>query len=306
MSLLQNLLTLGRISNLPTVWTNCTAAWAVNAFASPVFREMPTVQQNFEFHWGQLSWLLIGASLLYMGGCTLNDAFDQEFDKLNNPKRPIPSGSISVAGVWSAGIIEIGGGALILFKLAGVAWIWLTALTVVIVAYDVLHKRWSGSVWLMGSCRFFLWLTAATAGKADLAPLTLAWSVVVALYVVGISLFARGESTGENHENRTSIPLLFGAPLFALLLFVYWNNLPPLAQFATNAAGLVSAWLACTAVKCMRTGKKGCISQGVSRLLAGIAACDATAAGLVSPTLCYCCLGCVPLALLLQKKFAAT
>ncbi len=307
MGLLHKLLTLGRVSNLPTIWTNCVAAWTVNTFASPVLREMPMAAEDLAaLPWAQLGWLLLGASLLYMAGCTLNDAFDQEFDDRHNPQRPIPSGSISAGVVCLAGLVEMGAGVFILMKLAGVAWIWLAALTATILVYDAVHKKWAGSVWLMGSCRFFLWLTAASAANEKLAPLTLAWSGVVALYVVGISLFARGETTGVQDGNRLPIPLLFGAPLFALALLVYWNNLPTLPQLATNVAGLTVAWLAYSTVQRMRTGEQGCIGHGVSRLLAGIAACDATAAGLVSPTLAYACLACVPVALLVQKRFAAT
>ena len=59
MGFLRNLLTLGRISNLPTVWTNCLAAWTVNAFASPIVREMPNPIEDLDLlAWGQLGWLL--------------------------------------------------------------------------------------------------------------------------------------------------------------------------------------------------------------------------------------------------------
>jgi len=307
MAFLRNLLTLGRISNLPTVWTNCLAAWTVNAFASPIVREMPNPIEDLSLlAWGQLGWLLIGASLLYVAGCTLNDAFDQGFDKQYNPQRPIPSGEMKPMAVWLAGFAELIAGSLILLEFAEVSKIWLVALTVAILAYEAVHKKWSGGVWIMGSCRFFLWLAAASAANASLAPLTISWAGIIAFYVVGISLFARGEATGGSGENRLPILLLFGAPLFALALLVYWNNLPPTAKFATNVAGLVSVWLAYTAVQRMRTGEKGCIGQGVSRLLAGIAACDATAMGLVSPSLAYACLACIPIAFLMQKKFAAT
>lgn len=307
MTFLRNLLTLGRISNLPTVWTNCLAAWTVNAFASPIVREMPNPIEDLSLlAWGQLGWLLIGASLLYVAGCTLNDAFDQGFDEQHNPQRPIPSGEIKPVSVWLVGFAELIAGSYLLLDFAEVSKVWLVALTVAILTYEAVHKKWSGAVWLMGSCRFFLWLLAASAANESLAPLTIAWAGVVAFYVVGISLFARGEATGGSGENRFPIPLLFGTPLFALALLVYWNNLSPTAQFATNVAGLVSAWLAYTAVQRMRTGEEGCIGQGVSRLLAGIAACDATAMGLVSPSLAYGCLACIPIAFLMQKKFAAT
>ena len=38
-----------------------------------------------------LLYLLVGASFCYMGGCTLNDAMDKDFDDQHNPNRPIPS-----------------------------------------------------------------------------------------------------------------------------------------------------------------------------------------------------------------------
>ena len=60
MGFLRNLLTLGRISNLPTVWTNCTAAWTVNAFASPIVREMPNPIEDLSLlAWGQLGCFFI-------------------------------------------------------------------------------------------------------------------------------------------------------------------------------------------------------------------------------------------------------
>lgn len=308
MSLLHNLLTLGRVSNLPTVWTNCTAAWTVNAFASPALREMPRqLEELAALPWNQLGWLLLGASLLYVAGCTLNDAFDQDFDQRHNPERPIPSGSMSPGSVWLTGSLELAAGAAILLLLAGVSAPWLIALATAIIVYDAIHKKWVGSVWLMASCRLFLWLAAASAASTALAPLTIAWASCVAIYVAGISLFARGEATGgTDGENRLPLPLLFGPVLLTLALLVYWNNLPPLAKLAANAAGLLCAWLVYTAVNRMRSGEPGCIGQGVSLLLAGIAASDAAAAAFVSPTLSWACLFCVPIALLMQKKFAAT
>ena len=306
MRFLLNLLALGRISNLPTVWTNCAAAWIVNAYASPGIRDMPANSGSLTLAWGGIGWLILGTSLLYVGGCTLNDAFDQEFDKRHNQSRPIPSGSISPGIVWFAGIAELASGAFILLKSAGANWIWVAALAFCILVYDAVHKKWSGSVWLMGACRFFLWLCAASAAKDKIAPLTMAWSATIACYVVGISLYARSEATSSGNASRLPLPLLFGPVLLALMYLVDWNNLSPLRQLAVNVSGLLVAWIVYTAVMEMRTGEEGCIGRGVSRLLAGIAACDATAAGLVSPTLAYACLACIPVALLLQKKFAAT
>ncbi|HEY1081657.1 MAG TPA: hypothetical protein VGE29_05310, partial [Prosthecobacter sp.] len=54
-------LELARISNLPTVWTNVTAAWLL---AGGPWRE------------AALGWLVLAGSLLYTGGMILNDAAD--------------------------------------------------------------------------------------------------------------------------------------------------------------------------------------------------------------------------------------
>lgn len=308
MGLLRNLLILGRVSNLPTVWTNCLAAWTVNHYASPTdLLGIDTSKESALPPWDLLGWLLLGASLLYLAGCTLNDAFDQEFDKRHNSHRPIPSGGMTATGVWVAGLIELSLGGFILLQFSGVSWIWLSLLTAVILLYDAIHKKWAGSVWLMGSCRFFLWLTAASAAHDVLAPLTVAWSGVIAIYVVGISLFARGESTGASEKNRLPIPLLFGPLAFSLFL-IFSTKVPavPSATLACMVGAFVSARLSTFSVRRIKSGQPGGIGKGVSLLLAGIAACDATAAGLLFPMIGWTCLACVPIALLLQKKFAAT
>src|SRR5690242_14805754 len=81
---LRVLLVLGRVSNLPTVWSNCLAAWTLAGSGTP---------KKFMF-------LSAGATLLYTGGMFLNDAFDVEFDRQYRPERPIISGQISARSVW--------------------------------------------------------------------------------------------------------------------------------------------------------------------------------------------------------------
>ena len=88
-SFLHQAFTLARVSNLPTVWTNVLAAWAINATASSTFKIMPEVCDFAFFDWNTFVYLLIGSSLIYAGGCTLNDAFDQDFDQAHNPTTPI-------------------------------------------------------------------------------------------------------------------------------------------------------------------------------------------------------------------------
>src|SRR5476649_1795380 len=89
---LRTLLVLGRVSNLPTVWSNCLAGWWLGGGGN--YRKLPL--------------LLLGLSALYIGGMYLNDAFDEDFDRQRRPERPIPSGKISAARVWRFGFGQLG------------------------------------------------------------------------------------------------------------------------------------------------------------------------------------------------------
>src|ERR1022692_2616102 len=95
----RTLLVLGRVSNLPTVWSNCLAGWWLAGAGNGA----------------KLPWLLLGMSALYLGGMYLNDAFDAEFDRQRRSTRPIPSGQITVAEVWRFGWAWLGLGILLLF-----------------------------------------------------------------------------------------------------------------------------------------------------------------------------------------------
>ena len=299
--------TLARVSNIPTVWTNALAAWVINSTASPTLKIIPEISDLHFFNWPTLAFLLLGSSLIYAGGCTLNDAFDQKFDHEHNPQRPIPSNSISPRTVWILGICELIIGVAILTQGAKSNIVWVLALVGFVVFYDYIHKKWVGGIVIMGLCRFFLWMTAASTGENfNISPQTYLWGVVLGGYVIGISLFARGESKKRKTPVQYSILLLFGSPLLALAGLVYWNNLDPIRVFLINIVGLVAAWIAFTAIIAMRESKKDSIGIGVSRLLAGICALDATALAFYSPVLIAPTLCCLSIAVILQKKFAAT
>ena len=109
--------------------------------------------------------IFLGAVLLYLGGTTLNDAVDVKFDRENRPERPIPSGVFSVKTVWAIGIAYLAVGSGLLLTLTRAWSVWIGALVVAIVVYDIVHKKWKGAVFVMGSCRLFLYLVAASAAK---------------------------------------------------------------------------------------------------------------------------------------------
>lgn len=155
-------LTLGRISNLPTVWSNVLAGAVLSgaALAGPA-----------------VPLLMLAASLSYTGGMFLNDAFDREFDAREQPFRPIPAGLVSARRVFTLGFALLGAG-VALVALAGstrghvaAALAGGAALSAAIVVYDLWHKGNPASPVLMGLCRALVYVlsAAALAGEVPLA-----------------------------------------------------------------------------------------------------------------------------------------
>lgn len=81
-------LRLGRVSNLPTVWSNSLTG-IVLAGGDP--RDPRS------------GFLLLAFTLFYVAGMFLNDAFDRNIDAVERPERPIPSGQVSSNTVFVAG-----------------------------------------------------------------------------------------------------------------------------------------------------------------------------------------------------------
>ena len=249
---LKALLNVGRVSNLPTIWTNILAA-AILAQASLVppalFHSDSGVvigssSQVWFQHWPPHSigfWLatMLALSMMYIGGMFLNDAFDARWDKNHNNPRPIMLGHISAQRVWLIGSSLMVFSVLLIGSLYwqlqennnhlapyqqyyGLFAAILLAMT--IIAYNAWHKIFAHSAVLMGACRLGVYLIAALL----LAQLT--WQVSLAalsllLYIAGLTYLARYE-----HINRVSalwpLLLLCSPAMFALFSgydsFYFW------------------------------------------------------------------------------------
>jgi 4-hydroxybenzoate polyprenyltransferase len=98
--------------------------------------------------------LFLSTSFIYGGGCILNDFRDRKQDALERPKRPIPSGRVSVREALILSIIFFGLGLITAFW-AGKASLFVASLLVLlVVSYDVFTKDMPvlGPV-TMGACR---------------------------------------------------------------------------------------------------------------------------------------------------------
>ena len=251
-------LRLGRISNLPTVWSNVLvgALLAGGALAD-----------------ARLPLLMLALSLFYVGGMFLNDAFDREFDAVHRPERPIPLGEVSAQQVFGIGF------GLLVAGLAGVAlasrgadglpaWRALAAgaaLAGLIVLYNAHHKANPLSPLIMGLCRVFVVVTAAFSVSAGWpGPVALAAGALLC-HLIGLTYIAKQE-----HLDRIgslwplgflAVPVLYGAwlttavPAAAVPLALYVGVL----VFALNR---------------LRRRARGDVPRAVVTLIAGMSVLD--------------------------------
>jgi UbiA prenyltransferase family len=279
---LRSLLVLGRISNLPTVWSNCLAAWLLNG---------GVIGPNFFL-------LSAGATLLYTGGMFLNDAFDVEFDRQHRRERPIPAGKISPGTVWMFGLSFLLLGWLLLLPLGGLSAIAALLLVATILIYDAIHKRTPFAPLLMAACRFLLYFVAAAATLNRMSDVVLWHGLALAAYVTGLSFLARGES-GQGRGRRWPLLLLI-APLVADGLVN-----PHRSALAWVASACLAGWL----LWCLRGILKRPVQnvgRSVAGLLAGIALVDGAALSELTTELALVFAGLFVLALILQRKVPAT
>jgi 4-hydroxybenzoate polyprenyltransferase len=283
-------LRLGRVSNLPTVWTNVLAG-AVLSGASLTA--------------GQVFALMLAVSLFYVAGMCLNDAFDADYDRQYRPWRPIPSGALAASTVFGFGAVLVGAALILLLVLGfapgGHGWRGFAggvALTAAILAYDAWHKGNPIGPVLMGLCRVLVYVTAAAAIAGTL-PRDLFWAAAMALcYLIGLTYAAKQEDLKQPGHLW---PLIFlAAP------FVY--GLPIAAGFGVGSPIYV-ALLATVlyALSLMARRGRANIPRVVSVLIAGICLLDALfIAGAGQPLLATLAVLGFPLTLLFQRSIPGT
>jgi hypothetical protein len=282
-SYLRTLLVLGRASNLPTVWSNCFAGWLLGD-GGPL---------------SGLFLLWLGATCLYTGGMFLNDAFDVEFDRQHRPERPIPSGAISRGEVWGFGVgwLILG---LVLLAFFGTHTTLLGLLLVAsILVYDAVHKAVAFSPLLMALCRFFLFLTAASASETGVTGLAIWSAFALGIYIVGLSYVAKSEST------RGPVRYWPACLLAAPLLLAYIVNEGDYKRRSLVLSALVAFWILRNLRFSYWSADKN-IPRTVSGLLAGIVLVDLLALAGGSPGVAFFFLLLFAGTLLFQRFIPAT
>ncbi|MFQ6024673.1 MAG: UbiA family prenyltransferase, partial [Acidiferrobacterales bacterium] len=253
-------LRLGRISNLPTVWTNVLTGVVLCGGV-----DAPTPV---------LSVALISLSLFYVAGMYLNDAFDRDIDAHERPERPIPSGLVAAQTVFAIGFGMLTA-ALVLLMWAGygleggTGWRAPTAglaLAAAIVFYDWHHKDNPLSPVIMGLCRMLVYVTAGLAVTTTLPlPLIVAAGIVLC-YLIGLTYIAKQENLARV---RGLWPLIF-------LLVPFAYTLPAAVVSLTGIVLYVCfvTWVVFALSFLVRPGGVD-IPRAVVSLLAGICLLDA-------------------------------
>jgi hypothetical protein len=252
---LRTALRLGRVSNLPTVWTNVAAGLALSGAA---------------FGLQPMLWLGLAVSVMYVGGMYLNDAFDREIDARERPERPIPSAEVSAATVFALGFGMLALGLVIVAiatlrrDMGAACLLAAAALAGAIVLYDAFHKQNPFSPLLMALCRVLVYVTAALGTGAQLSA-RVGWGCMVLFcYLIGLTYAAKQENL---REPRGMWPLL----LMQLPFLAY------AIAFASPTVGvfflLLFGWVSYCLVFLVHPARRN-IKRAVGYMIAGISLLD--------------------------------
>ncbi len=250
-------LSLGRVSNLPTVWTNMLTGVVLAGGTLDDAR----------------AWLLPSAlTLVYVAGMYLNDAFDADIDAVERPERPIPAGRVSRRAVFAAGYTMLAVAVALMAAAGSVGatgpWPGLAglALAAVIVFYDRHHKSNPLGPVVMGISRMLVYFCAGLVFVVPPPDLLAVAAVVLLCYLIGLTYVAKQENLGRV---RNMWPLAFLAVpgVYGLMLIV---NAPWTSLFWIAFSGWVLV-----ALFYLGRRNPGDIPRAVVSLIAGISLLDA-------------------------------
>jgi 4-hydroxybenzoate polyprenyltransferase len=298
--------TYAQLVRLPNIFTAladiCLAALAAQALPD---------------YWLPLVFLLFSSACLYCGGMVWNDYFDLEQDRRERPFRPLPSGRVTPAQAARLGALLLAAGigfaALADVRPEGFrasSVLLALGLVLAILLYDAWLKRtWAGPLG-MGLCRVLNVLLGLSVVPGWVGGWGLYLALLVGLYIVGVTWFARTEASVSN---QTALGLAAGVMLGALLLSL---GLPVLAQqeaspptssvlfpYLLVAFGFIVGIPVCNAIAVPEPKR---VQIAVKRCVLGLIALDAIFASALAGTVGLVLLLLLPPAMYLGKWIYST
>ena len=282
---LSTLLRLGRISNLPTIWTNVLAG---------------SVIAGGNVDGDRIVLILIAMTAFYVGGMYLNDFFDRFVDARDRPGRPIDAGEIHANTVLLIGFGLLALGIALLMSFGAKAILCGALLAGVIVLYDVWHKGNTLSPIVMGLCRALVYIGTGVAVTGSISNALLIGAVALACHVAGITYAAKQESL-DRVGNLWPLVLL-AVPLLVALPALFNGWITVVAFILLLGADAVAIRLL------VKRPSRGAVPLAVSGMIAAICLVDALAIALGGGGIlivAICALG-YPLTRLFQRAIPGT
>ena len=251
------LLRLGRVSNLPTVWTNVIAG-ATIANAAMTVADFVAVS--------------VAMTAFYVGGMYLNDFFDRDIDASERPGRPIHAGEIGAASVAATGFALLAIGVALLAPFGALPAIWGLALAAAIVLYDAWHKGNIFAPVIMGLCRSLVYLATGAAVGCEIYSALIIGATALAAHVVGLTYAAKQENL--NQVGRLWPLAILSVPLLFALHGISSGWLVIIGALLLCAADIAAVRLLA------RRATPDAVPRAVSMLIAAICLVDALAVAL--------------------------
>jgi len=244
--------------------------------------------------WPAFVALLLASACLYCAGMVWNDFFDVEQDRRERPERPLPSGRVTRrqaallgAGLLAAGVLwaTLAGAALAALGDAGAVSRELglaLALVAAVLLYDGWLKRTAAGPVAMGACRFLNVLLAVSVSGSLLGRLGPHLALVVGLYIVGVTWFARTEARASSQaalKGAAGVMLAAFALAVALPTHLTPGTGSPLFPYLLVALGF---WVALPVCRAVASPTPGNVQAAVKRCLMGLVLLDAVLATAVA------------------------
>ncbi len=264
-----------RVPNVFTAFADIALAWcAALAIGTPGSR------------WPSLALLLGASGCLYSAGMAWNDFFDIEQDRRERPFRPLPSGRLTrrAAATFASALMALG---LVLAAWAG--WQAQGSLQAtlpiagILIATIFLYDAWLKRTWLgplaMGACRFLNVLLGLGVANENLhwgARFGLA--LVIGLYIVGVTWFARTEASISSRAALTSAALTMLAALVVALAVPAWLDTGNCSVFFPYLLLGLGFWVGIPAARAAAKPVPAAVQTAVKRAVFGLVILDAALA----------------------------
>lgn len=246
---LHGYLALARVSNSPTVFTNVLAGAALAG----------SLELGLEV-------VLLTTAMVsfYIAGMFLNDLCDYAVDRHERRERPLPSGIVSPVEAAAVVITLFGVGSALLLPLGTTPFLSGLVLIGVIILYDLWHKTNPLSPLVMAAARALVYVTTFVAFSTQVSGELVAAGGLLALYIVGLTYLARGE-TGRHIAGYWPAAALF-------LPVLYFAFRAPQAGTLV-LLGLFAGWVSYSLLLAYRNKRRN-VGRAVGQLIAGVALYD--------------------------------